>query len=137
MNKKTNEETYSSKTIDFVWSNTKIKLKKIYGQQEYTNWLKLLSFNSIKNNVLILNAPTKFMCDWISSHYGKKVLNTWREFDKSAKDISITVNEQTNNTLENQNKSKNNQQNIEKNNKTDLLNNLDPRFIFKDFIEHG
>ena len=105
MNKKTNEETYSSKTIDFVWSNTKIKLKKIYGQQEYTNWLKLLSFNSIKNNVLILNAPTKFMCDWISSHYGKKVLNTWREFDKSAKDISIMVNEQTNNTLENQNKS--------------------------------
>ena len=46
MYKKTSEETYSSKTIDFVWSNVKIKLKKIYGQQEYTNWLKLLIFNS-------------------------------------------------------------------------------------------
>jgi len=134
MSKENQEETSSSKTVDFVWSNVKIKLKKIYGSQEYTNWLKLLNFNSIKNNVLILNAPTKFMCDWISSHYGKKVLNTWREFDKSAKDISIILNEQANNTIQNQNQSKENQQNIEKNTKTDLLNNLDPRFIFKDFI---
>ncbi len=105
MSKENQEETSSSKTVDFVWSNVKIKLKKIYGSQEYTNWLKLLNFNSIKNNVLILNAPTKFMCDWISSHYGKKVLNTWREFDKSAKDISIILNEQANNTIQNQNQS--------------------------------
>ena len=48
MSKENQEETSSSKTVDFVWSNVKIKLKKIYGSQEYTNWLKLLNFNSIK-----------------------------------------------------------------------------------------
>ena len=58
----------------FTIESFKIKLQEIYGKEEYSNWLKLLSLHSVKDNTLIFNAATKFMCDWINSHYGKKIL---------------------------------------------------------------
>ena len=76
---------------EIIWSSIKIQLKDIYGEAEYSNWLKLLIFNKIEKNIIIFYAPTKFMCDWILSHYGKKILSLWRERSKSVKDISIFV----------------------------------------------
>ena len=76
---------------EIIWSSIKLKLKDVYGEDEYANWLKLLTFNKVEKDVIIFYAPTKFMCDWILSHYGKKILSFWRETNKSIKDISVFV----------------------------------------------
>ena len=75
------------------------------------------------------------MCDWINSHYGKKILSLWREFDKLITDISIVVyeNKISTETTTNKELQKDNSE-LNKNTKSDLYNNLDPRFTFKDFI---
>ena len=57
---------------EIIWSSIKIKLKEIYGETEYSNWLKLLTFNKIEKDIITFYAPTKFLCDWILSHYEKK-----------------------------------------------------------------
>ena len=64
---------------EIVWSSIKLQLKDVYGEAEYSNWLKLLTFSKIDKEIIIFYAPTKFMCDWILSHYGKKILSMWRE----------------------------------------------------------
>ena len=74
-----------------IWSKVKVKLQTAYGKDEYANWLKLLTLESINQNILTFNAPTKFMCDWIISHYGKKIVSFWREHDKSIKDLLVVV----------------------------------------------
>ncbi len=120
---------------EIIWSSIKLKLKDIYGDVEYSNWLKLLTFSKVEKDVLVFYAPTKFMCDWILSHYGKKILSLWRETNKSIKDISVFV--YNDNKTENKKVEKNE---IIKNtistssNQNDLENNLDPRFTFKDFV---
>ena len=76
---------------EIVWSSIKLQLKDVYGEAEYSNWLKLLTFSKIDKEIIIFYAPTKFMCDWILSHYGKKILSMWREKNKSIKDISVLV----------------------------------------------
>ena len=76
---------------EIIWSNLKLRLKEIYGEAEYSNWLKLLTFSKIEKDVIVFYAPTKFMCDWILSHYGKKILSLWIEKNKSIKDISVHV----------------------------------------------
>ena len=76
---------------EIIWSSIKLRLKDIYGEAEYSNWLKLLTFSKVEKEIIIFHAPTKFMCDWILSHYGKKILSMWREKNKSIKDISVIV----------------------------------------------
>ena len=117
-------------TDEIIWSNLKLRLKDIYGESEYSNWLKLLTFNKIEKDVIIFYAPTKFMCDWILSHYGKKILSLWIEKNKSIKDIAIHVY----NDKESKEKNENIEKSISRSNTDDVENNLDPRFTFKDFV---
>jgi len=119
---------------EIIWSSIKLQLKDIYGEAEYSNWLKLLTFSKVEKEIIIFYAPTKFMCDWILSHYGKKILSLWREKSISIKDISVFVynDKETNKEQDENYKSFNKAM---PNPKTDdFENNLDPRFTFKDFV---
>ena len=119
---------------EIIWSSIKLQLKDIYGEAEYSNWLKLLTFSKVEKEIIIFHAPTKFMCDWILSHYGKKILSLWREKNISIKDISVFVynDKETNKEQDENYKSFNKAM---PNPKTDdFENNLDPRFTFKDFV---
>ena len=135
MKNEINKEKSTPQLQETIWSKVKIKLQEVYGEEEYSNWLKLLSLHSVRNNIVIFNAATKFMCDWINSHYGKKILSLWREFDKLITDISIVVceNKISTETTTNKELQKDNSE-LNKNTKSDLYNNLDPRFTFKNFI---
>ena len=115
---------------EIIWSNLKLRLKDIYGESEYSNWLKLLTFSKVEKDVIIFYAPTKFMCDWILSHYGKKILSLWIEKNKSIKDIAIHVY----NDKESKKENENIKETISRSNTDDVENNLDPRFTFKDFV---
>ena len=119
---------------EIVWSSIKLQLKDEYGETEYSNWLKLLTFSKIEKEIIIFYAPTKFMCDWILSHYGKKILSMWREKNKSIKDISVIV---YNDSKTNKRKDENYtsfKKTISSPETDDFENNLDPRFTFKDFV---
>ena len=119
---------------EIVWSSIKLQLKDVYGEAEYSNWLKLLTFSKIDKEIIIFYAPTKFMCDWILSHYGKKILSMWREKNKSIKDISVLVyNDKKTNKRKDENY-KNFKETISSPQTDDFENNLDPRFTFKDFV---
>ena len=119
---------------EIIWSSIKLQLKDIYGEAEYSNWLKLLTFSKVEKEIIIFHAPTKFMCDWILSHYGKKILLLWREKSISIKDISVFVYKDKE-TNEEQGENYKNFNKTISNSKTDTFeNNLDPRFTFKDFV---
>ncbi|PPR33735.1 MAG: Chromosomal replication initiator protein DnaA [Alphaproteobacteria bacterium MarineAlpha6_Bin4] len=122
---------------EIIWSSIKLQLKDIYGDAEYSNWLKLLTFSKVEKDIIKFYAPTKFMCDWILSHYGKKILSFWREKDKSIKDISVFVYNENDKNSDNDDQTKTNKnftKKIPNSSKNDLENNLDPRFTFKDFV---
>ena len=119
---------------EIIWSSIKLQLKDIYGEAEYSNWLKLLTFSKVEKEIIIFYAPTKFMCDWILSHYGKKILSLWREKSISIKDISVFVyNDKETNKEKNKNY-KSFENTISNKEKDEFDNNLDPRFTFKDFV---
>ena len=119
---------------EIIWSSIKLQLKDIYGEAEYSNWLKLLTFSKVEKEIIIFHAPTKFMCDWILSHYGKKILSLWREKNISIKDISVFVyNDKETNEEQGENY-KNFNKTISNPKTDDFENNLDPRFTFKDFV---
>ena len=131
----TRKEKSTSQSSETIWSKVKIKLQQVYGEEEYSNWIKLLTLHSIEKNKINFNAPTKFMCDWIYSHYGKQILRLWRENDKSVTDLSIIVYEKSVDAKIINEELKENKTKLEnKSTRDDLYNNLDPRFTFKDFM---
>ena len=73
------------------WEKLKVKLKKQVGDTAYKNWLKQLSFNSIDKNVITLSVPTKFLRDWIASHYVEKIKLIFKEFDPKLDVLKIVV----------------------------------------------
>ena len=119
---------------EIIWSSIKLQLKDIYGEAEYSNWLKLLTFSKVEKEIIIFHAPTKFMCDWILSHYGKKILSLWREKSISIKDISVFVYNDKKTNKEQDENYKSFNKSISISETSDFENNLDPRFTFKDFV---
>ena len=119
---------------EIIWSSIKLQLKDIYGEAEYSNWLKLLTFSKVEKEIIIFYAPTKFMCDWILSHYGKKILSLWREKSISIKDISVFVYNDKKTNKEQDENYKSFNKTIANPETDDFENNLDPRFTFKDFV---
>ena len=131
----TRKEKSTSQSSETIWSKVKIKLQQVYGEEEYSNWIKLLTLHSIEKNKINFNAPTKFMCDWIYSHYGKQILSLWRENEKSVTDLSIIVYEKSvDPKIINEELKENKTKPENKSARDDLYNNLDPRFTFKDFM---
>ena len=119
---------------EIIWSSIKLQLKDIYGEAEYSNWLKLLTFSKVEKEIIIFYAPTKFMCDWILTHYGKKILSLWREKSISIKDISVFVYNDKKTNKEQDENYKSFNKTIANPETDDFENNLDPRFTFKDFV---
>ena len=119
---------------EIIWSSIKIQLKDIYGEPEFSNWLKLLTFSKVEKDIITFYAPTKFMCDWILSHYGKKILSLWREKNKSVKDISVFVYNDKESEKKTAKDYKSFNKVISSSETDDFENNLDPRFTFKDFV---
>ena len=119
---------------EIIWSSIKLQLKDIYGEAEYSNWLKLLTFSKVEKEIIIFHAPTKFMCDWILTHYGKKILSLWREKSISIKDISVFVYNDKETNKEQDENYKSFKNTITSSKTNNFENNLDPRFTFKDFV---
>ena len=111
---------------EIIWSNLKLRLKDLYGEAVYSNWLKLLTFSKVEKDIVIFYAPTKFMCDWILSHYGKKILSLWIEKNKSIKDITIHVY----NDKETKKKNENFTTTVNKSDTDEFENNLDPSAFY-------
>jgi len=42
----TRKEKSTSQSSETIWSKVKIKLQQVYGEEEYSNWIKLLTLHS-------------------------------------------------------------------------------------------
>ena len=49
-------------------------LPQSFGEGVWHSWLKHLQYVSLKDNILVLDAPTSFLCDWVNSHYLARLL---------------------------------------------------------------
>ena len=72
-NKSSNPKTIflseEEKTIN--WADLQIELKKNFGDEIYSSWLKNITLVKEFNDYLVLGVPTRFFRDWIVSRYQK------------------------------------------------------------------
>ena len=134
-------------SLDFdekKWLNLKKDLKKIVGDTAYNNWLKQLTFLSVKDQIISFSVPTKFLRDWVVNNYADKIKNQCKNYIKNIEAIKFVVKpaggrvvpgtariiKNTDNQWENSLDIRSNQSSSP----NDFGAPLDPRFTFDNFV---
>ena len=73
----------SSKTADIKssWDRTLSVLRAELGEATFRSWFKHIEFGELIKNKLVLYVPTKFMKDWIHTHYSDRILTILKNDD--------------------------------------------------------
>ena len=73
------------------WQRVCTRLQSEFGDAAYNSWLRPLVFERIDGGMAHLQAPTRFMRDWVLSHYGERIRAFWQAEDKTVREIQIAV----------------------------------------------
>src|SRR5690606_34837758 len=83
--------TEVSNSIDAQWARVRGRLRGEFGDAAYKSWLKPLTFKSARDGVVFLSVSTRFMRDWVRSHYGERLHELWRDEDEGIRGIEIVI----------------------------------------------
>ncbi|MFW0776933.1 MAG: chromosomal replication initiator protein DnaA [Rickettsiales bacterium] len=72
-------ETTLDDVLGQVWTEISEKLKELYGEAVFKSWLKPLRYIGNNNNTIQISVPTRFMREWVTSHYGDDIQNLWQQ----------------------------------------------------------
>ncbi|NDE89528.1 MAG: chromosomal replication initiator protein DnaA [Alphaproteobacteria bacterium] len=73
-----------------AWDAVKGKIREQFGETIFKRWLEPLICKQWGVDVL-LALPTRFMKDWVDTHYTDKLKTLFQEIDQNVKDIQLTV----------------------------------------------
>tara|TARA_B100000242_G_scaffold104275_1_gene72036 strand:+ start:485 stop:1903 length:1419 start_codon:yes stop_codon:yes gene_type:complete len=98
----------NSKTVDIKssWDRTLSVLRAELGEATFRSWFKHIEFGELTEKKLVLYVPTKFMKDWIHTHYSDRILTILKNDNIPVSSIFFelqkfkTTKEPLNNNLE-------------------------------------
>jgi chromosomal replication initiator protein len=79
--------------LALAWERVSKKLQTRYGDAIFRSWLKPLRFVGSSEGIVTLSVPTRFMREWINSHYADDMHSLWMEEPAAegyALEISVT-----------------------------------------------
>lgn len=75
------------------WDNVLNRLKSELGLTTFNSWIGHLSMVSMEETRVTLSAPTRFLRDWIRTHYLTHIERAWAEYHPGIKRIDILISE--------------------------------------------
>jgi chromosomal replication initiator protein len=73
------------------WDRIKTRLKKEFGETAFKSWVKPIVLDGVKNGEVELAVPTRFMRDWVVTHYADRIKALWASENPAVKRIHIKV----------------------------------------------
>ena len=81
----------NSVDIKKKWDITLSILRAELGEATFRSWFRHIEFGELIKNDLILYVPTKFMKDWIHTHYGDRILSILKNNAAPVKNVIIDL----------------------------------------------
>ena len=134
MSQDLNRETNQSLNFKDQWGNVLKKLNSEYGNEVFNSWIKNIKIQSQEGEVIFFTVPTRFIRDWITSHYLDKIIFFLNSENSDIKRVKINIdNSLSSNTHQIENNLESTQQYSFNNSNNDDWP-LDERFTFEKFI---
>ncbi len=77
--------------LEQQWDQVQNQLRGEYGDTAYRTWLASLSLLGLEGDRVRLGVPTRFLRDWIASHYADRIKVLWRRANPVIEGIALTV----------------------------------------------
>jgi chromosomal replication initiator protein len=77
------------------WQRVKERLRGQLGEDVFSSWFARMELESVDNDAVRLSVPTRFLRNWIQSHYSEKVLSTWQTEECSITRLELSVRSAT------------------------------------------
>jgi chromosomal replication initiator protein len=78
-------------SLDQQWARVQVRLKDEVGETAYRSWLKPLTVSELKGSELRISVPTRFMRDWVLTHYADRIRALWSGENPRVQSVEIVV----------------------------------------------
>ncbi len=125
-----------------TWKNVYKAMRDEFGEGVFRSWLKPMELQAYYEGTMEISVPTRFMRDWIQSHYSEQILQlcsvqnndvTRLQFVVAVQN-QIQVEESAKAALASPQANKNISNSTKNDEQEDLSAPLDPRFTFDTFV---
>ena len=133
------QDSYApSKETKALWDAVHDELRNEFGEAVFRSWLKPLTLQASYHGTLEVSVPTRFMRDWIQSHYSAKILEMCAARNPDVRRLEIVVVQSAmavEQVAEDAQKQKSNQNvNLVSQELQEISSPFDPRFTFDTFV---
>ena len=73
------------------WARVRGILRSEVGDASYRSWLKPLTLVSVEGGRVRISVPTRFMRDWVISHYGDRLRELWMDENPDVDSVDVFV----------------------------------------------
>lgn len=77
--------------IKKLWSVVHSGMRKEFGEAIFRSWLKPLTLRAYYHGTMEISVPTRFMRDWIQTHYAERISTMCTEENAEVKRVQIVV----------------------------------------------
>ena len=77
------------------WRRVKDQLRTELGEDVFSSWFGRMELEVVEKGLVRLSVPTRFLRNWIQSHYSEKVLLKWQSEEPDVTRLELTVRSST------------------------------------------
>jgi len=77
------------------WRRVKDQLRSELGEDVFSSWFGRMELEVVEKGLVRLSVPTRFLRNWIQSHYSEKVLLKWQSEEPDVTRLELTVRSST------------------------------------------
>jgi len=79
--------------IDSQWERVRGRLRDEIGETAYRSWLKPLQLGGVEDGAVRIRVPTRFMRDWVVTHYAERIRHIWGTENPEIQRVDIVVDQ--------------------------------------------
>ncbi len=73
------------------WARIRGRMRDEVGEVEYRTWLRQMTLAGVEGDEAIVLLPTRFLRDWVRSHYGDRLKALWQLENSAIRRVDIRV----------------------------------------------
>ncbi len=78
--------------MNSIWDRVRGRLREEVGDAAYRSWLRPITVHEVQDGAVRLALPTRFMRDWVATHYGERIRVLWGAENPAVRSVEIVVN---------------------------------------------
>lgn len=82
----------TAQDVESRWRRVRARLRSEVGEAAFNSWLKPLSLMRMGDGEVELAVPTRFMRDWVVSHYADRLRSLWSDESPSVRAVNVRIN---------------------------------------------